>query len=299
MLLCTPIMIRLSNGHSFEYVASGGSLGFAGRGWPWEHPLRWLGLLDSRLFTVVTKTLTKKSRKGNLNLLHPWTCIRLVPGGTVNSVALTNHGLDWWIKKIGPTISRQRGALVCSIFGDTAAEVAEMAGQLNSVDLVAVEINASCPNVSGSDLQRDPQAVIDACHLAKKVCRHPLLLKLSVLHDVERIIPAVADCIEALDINLVPWAMVYPDKISPLAHLGSGGVSGRAAQPYNWDLVKRMVATRKIPVIGPGVWEYRDIARIRALGASAISFGSIFLRYPWRPTNYIRRDQREHIVNRA
>jgi dihydroorotate dehydrogenase len=98
---------------------------------------------------------------------------------------------------------------------------------------------------------------------------------------------------------LVPWKVAFPNAKSPIEHLGSGGVSGRAAQPFNWALVKRMVAAGNIPVIGPGVWEYEDIGRIRQLGARAASFGSIFLRYPWRPTAYVRRDMAERLARAA
>ena len=59
-------MIRLSNGREFEYMAASGALAYDGRGWWWEWPLRWCGLLDPSLFTIVTKTLTRHPRRGNL-----------------------------------------------------------------------------------------------------------------------------------------------------------------------------------------------------------------------------------------
>jgi dihydroorotate dehydrogenase (NAD+) catalytic subunit len=287
-------MIQLSNGHVLEYVASAGALAFDGRGWPWEHPLRWVGIIDPTLFTPITKTLTAAPREGNLKMWHPWTCIKLIPGGSVVAVALTNPGLPWWIRHIGPRINRKQQPQVCSILGDTPQEVASMAESLNSVDLAAVEINASCPNVSSSNLLTNSQAVIEACQLAKGRCRHPLLLKLKVTHDAETIVPAVASYIEALDINLVPWQIVYPGRKSPLERLGGGGVSGRAAQEHNWAFMRKLIAIGSIPVIGPGVWDYADIARIREQGAKAVSFGSIFMTYPWRPTAYVRRDIAEH-----
>ncbi len=286
-------MIRLSNGHVLEYVASAGALAFDGRGWLWEHPMRWVGILQPELFTPITKTLTAAPREGNLRMWHPWTCIKLIPGGSVVAVALTNPGLPWWIEHVAPSVSRSRQPLVCSILGDTPQEVADMAASLNDVDLAAIEINASCPNVCSSNLLTDSQAVIEACRLAKERCRHPLLLKLKVTHDAEAILPAVAPYVEAIDINLVPWSMAFPEKRSPLARLGGGGVSGRAAQPKNWEFLRRLVGIGSVPVIGPGVWEYGDIAKVRAMGAQAVSFGSIFLRYPWRPTAYVRRDLAE------
>jgi dihydroorotate dehydrogenase len=84
--------------------------------------------------------------------------------------------------------------------------------------------------------------------------------------------------------------MIFPDKPSPLAHLGGGGVSGRVAQPFTWKLVKDLVALSETPVIGPSVWRYQDIAELRLLGAKAISFGSLFMSRPWRPTLFVRRE---------
>jgi len=75
-----------------------------------------------------------------------------------------------------------------------------------------------------------------------------------------------------------------------LAHFGGGGVSGQSAQPHTWRLVKRLSDISSIPVIGPSVWKFEDMASIRHLGARAISFGSIFLRYPWRPNVFISED---------
>ena len=59
-------MITLSNGHSFEYMIASGALGFDGKGWIWERPLVWLGLVRPDLFTVVIKTLTRNPRPGSL-----------------------------------------------------------------------------------------------------------------------------------------------------------------------------------------------------------------------------------------
>jgi dihydroorotate dehydrogenase len=75
-----------------------------------------------------------------------------------------------------------------------------------------------------------------------------------------------------------------------LAHLGGGGVSGKAAQPRTWGLLETLVGLTDIPVCGPSVWNYQDIAELRTLGASAIDFGSVIMPYPWRPTLYAMRD---------
>src|SRR5580658_6822350 len=99
-------MIPLSNGHRLDYLAASGALAYDGQGWPWEWPLRWAGLIDPRLFTVVTKTLTFQRRRGNLRWHKPWECVALIPGGAVNKVGLTNPGFRWWCSHVGPRVRR-------------------------------------------------------------------------------------------------------------------------------------------------------------------------------------------------
>lgn len=282
-------MIRLSNGHQFEYMAASGALAFDGRGWPWEQPLRWLGLLDPRLFTIVIKSLTRHPRKGNLRWTHPLGCVRCVPRGTVNAIGLTNPGIDWWCGAIGPRVAQRGLQLVGSITGDDPGELVYMARALDPFPLVGLELNASCPN-SAAEMISNNQLVIDAARRVQAATRHPLLLKLSVVHDYVTIAKALEGCAQAIAINSVPWNLVYGDQPSPLARLGGGGVSGAAAQAFTWQMVQQLAASTTIPVIGPGVWEYADLERLRRLGARAISFGAIFLRYPWRPTRFVRHD---------
>lgn len=284
-------MIYLSNGHRFEYVAASGSLSFDGTGWPWEWPLKWIGLLDPSLFTVIIKTLTFKPKKGELRWWNPFRCIRFLPEGVVNAVGLTNPGIEWWCREIGPKIDQKKIPIVGSIFSDDIWELVEMAAMLNDFDLVGLEINASCPNTK-SDLLENTEKVIQGCRVVKKVTRFPIFLKLSVVHDIKTIIPQVKKIIEVIDINSVPWDIVFPDKKSPLFRLGGGGVSGKAAQLFTWKFVKEIVELTSIPVIGPSVWDFSDIEKLRQVKAKAISFGSIFTRYPWRPTGFIRKDMK-------
>lgn len=281
-------MITFSNGHSFEYIAASGALGFDGRGWLWERPLRWAGLLDSSLFTVVVKTLTRYPRKGNLRWRNPFECVRFLRGGVANAVGLTNPGVEWWCEKIGTSIDSRKIPIIVSIAGEPR-ELAEMAEMLNSFDLVGLEINASCPNV-GECLIDNTQQTMEGLRWVKKISRFPIILKLSVVKNVETIARQTDGLVEALSINSVPWSVIFPNRPSPFVHLGTdGAVSGSIVQWYNWHLAARLVRISKIPVIGPDIWDYDDIAMIREFGVKAISFGSVFLRYPWRPTLFVKR----------
>ena len=215
-------MIRLSNGHMFEYMTASGALGYDGKGWPWERPLCSLGLLDPTLFTSVIKTLTINPTVGNLRWYNPMHCIRFIKGGIVNAVGLTNPGIDWWCKTIGPTLNSKKIPIVASILGEPE-ELAQMAGALNGFDIVGLEINASCPNSKKCNLS-DATRVISSCNAVKSSTSLPLILKLSVTHDFVKIVRSVENMVDAFSINSVPWALVFPDKQSPLSSLGRRGV---------------------------------------------------------------------------
>jgi len=285
-------MIRLSNSLQFEYVTASGTLGFDGMGYPWEWPFRWLGFLNPSLFTVVIKTLTSKPRKGNLRWFNPFRCIRLFPGGVVNAIGLTNPGIEWWCRKIGPYVNQAKIPLIGSIFSNDIKELAAMVTMLNDFDLVGLEINASCPSIEG-DFLENTEKVVKSCQAAKEKSRFPLILKLSVVHNIEIIVPQLEGIVEAISINSVPWSFVFPNRKSPLAHFGGGGISGKIAQPFTWGFVEKLVKTTSIPVIGSSVWDFSDIEKLRKLGAKAVSFGSVFLKYPWRPTMFIHKDERK------
>jgi dihydroorotate dehydrogenase (NAD+) catalytic subunit len=284
-------MIRFSNGCAFEYMTASGALSFDGKGWSWEQPWCWIGLLDPTLFTSVTKTLTLRPTEGNLRWYNPFRCLRLVCGGVVNAVGLSNPGIDWWCKEVGSSIDSTKISLVASIFGEPE-ELAEMARILNGFDLVGLEINASCPNTKTCILH-DTAKVIASCKAIKSNSSLPLILKLSVTHDIPQIVREVGNFVEAFSINSVPWAIAFPNCRSPLEHLGGGGVSGKAAQPFTWDLVKEITGLTTIPVIGPSVWDFDDLEKVRGLGAKAVSFGSIFMCHPWRPTLYVRKELKQ------
>lgn len=287
-------MITLSNGHSFEFAAASGALAFDGEGWPWEKPLRWVGWLKPELFTIVVKSLTLKPRRGNLRWYNPLRCVRLLGEGTVNAVGLTNPGIDEWVKEIYPKIEKSPWSFVCSIAGENIQEFMEMALRLKACKaLKAIEINASCPNSPG-ELQGNTQAVIDAAKALKYVTDLPLMLKLSFTHDYVAIAKALEGTIEAININSVPWSSAFPEKKSPLEHFGGGGVSGKIVQKFTWKMVEDLARETSIPVIGASVWEYDDIQKCFDLGAKAIAFGSIFLRYPWRPTRFVQRWKKTH-----
>ena len=282
-------MITLSNGHQFEFSVASGALGFDGRGYLWEWPFCVAGLIDPAFFTIVAKTVTLQPRTGNLRWSHPWSVVSwLRGGGVVNAIGLTNPGIDAWVEQYYPIAKARRWSLAVSIAAEGEAELREMASRLEPLSLPFIELNASCPNTA-SELLENTARVVGLCKALKDATRHPIVVKLSVVHDYRAIAQATEGVVEAISINSVPWEVFDPRSKSPLAKFGGGGVSGKIAQPFTWKMARELSRTTKTPVIAAGVWQYDDIKKLLNLGAKAVAFGSIFLRYPWRPTRFVKR----------
>lgn len=289
-------MITLTNGHKFKFMTASGALAYDGRGWPWEKPLGWVNLLDTTLFTNVTKTLTRQRREGNLRWSRPWSVVKsLHGGGVVNAIGLTNPGIDWWLEAVAPKI-QENFHLVASIEARDEMETAEMIQLLEGQRIRAIELNLSCPNTK-DHADRTTEKIVTIARHAARLSFVPLIAKLSYTQNYTAIAKELSKeaKVQALSVNSIPWAAIFPDCPSPLARYGGGGVSGRVIQDYTWDMVEELAIATNIPVIGPSVWEYEDIQRVTDKGAKAVSFGSVFVRHPWRPTAYVRRWIRENV----
>jgi len=302
-------MITLSNGYAFKYMVASGALAFDGKGWLWERPLVWLGLIKPQLFAVAIKTLTRHRLLGNLRWWKPWNCVRLIPDGSVNKVGLTNRGVEWWCKKIGPYLNFQKFSLVGSIFGNEK-ELVEMAIMLNQFDFVAIEVNVSCPN-SGHEMEMT-EMVVRSVKAVRSASRHPVIVKVSVDQDFLTIARELVGTAEAISLNSVPWKTAFPNgPRSPLWKLekkvggGGGGVSGKPAQKYNWPAVEALVKQGSLPVICSSIMEFADLERVKKLGPQAVSFGAIHLPTkgkPWtlltnpcKPTSIVRKEIKENV----
>jgi len=309
-------MITFSNGHRFEYMVASGALAFDAKGWFWERILVWLGFIKTELFTIVIKSLTRYERRGNLCWWKPWTwlpfspwsCTRLIMGGAVNKVGLTNPGIEWWCKYVAPKIDFKKYNIIVSIFGDEQ-ELVEMADMLNQFNIVGIEVNYSCPN---ADHENQTEDIIRSIKAVKCVTRHPVIAKLSVDQDYLAIARGLQGVAEAISLNSVKWEIVFSDdQKSPLNRLekriggGGGGVSGKPAQKYNWKAVKEIAEQGLILVIAPSIMEFEDLNYVRKLGAKAVSFGTIHLPSypiwlkPWtiftnptKPTRFVRREMK-------
>lgn len=273
-------MILLPNGRSVDFLCAAGALGFDGRGYPWEWPFVWTGLLRPQDLTVITKTLTYRAQQGNFRWWKPWDTFRLIPGGTVNTLGLPNMGYEEWIRSVYPKVRHHRGGVIVSISPRNAAEAEVMAGCLDGLrDLVAIEINLSCPNAS--DDYQNASVVTEA----RRATNHPLIAKLGHARCREGV-RKLADLVDAFDlINSVPWGDVFPERPSPLT-LG-GGVSGDPIRGYARRALRDVMPCPRPVISGGGIDSAREVSLRHSLGARAFSLGTLIARRPWRVSRLV------------
>jgi len=281
-------VIVFSNGEPVEFLTGSGALAYDGRGWIWEYPLRWMGILNPHEFTIVVKTLTLRPRKGNLRWYAPWRAVRLIPGGAVNAVGLTNPGIDWWIRTCYPRMRRMGLQMVVSVYPESVEEARAFAEKLRPLQIAAIELNASCPNVA--HCETDTVSHVHSLAVALREAGHPLIVKVGYDQPyvaIAQVVEGVAEAIHA--INTVPWRLVFPERRSPLARLGGGGVSGAPIRPFVREAVRRLREHTHLPIIaGGGIATLDDLEELWALGARAFSIGTLFLRTPWIPNRLVR-----------
>ena len=136
------------------------------------------GLVDlRRLGAILPKTITKSPRAGN----PPPRTVETT-AGLLNSIGLDNDGIELFIERQLPYLAGLGVKIIVSIAGKSQEEFVEMAARLDGLPGVdALELNISCPNVSGGvDFGTDPascQAVTAgvrrACNLAADRQTHP------------------------------------------------------------------------------------------------------------------------------
>ncbi len=135
------------------------------------------GLVDlQRSGAIVPKTVTAAPRAGNA----PWRTIE-TPSGMLNSIGLDNDGLEAFCQHHLPYLASLGAPTIVSIAGHDYDEFVAMAARLERAEgLAAIELNLSCPNVSGGvDFGIDAEMCRRVVAGARAACRWPILAKLT------------------------------------------------------------------------------------------------------------------------
>jgi len=234
------------------------------------------GLVDvGRLGAVLPKTITKEPRQGNA----PPRTVETA-AGMLNSIGLDNDGLESFIAILLPYLAELPTSVIVSIAARSGREFEEMAARLQEAAGVdALELNISCPNVSGGvDMGTNPAACEKVVAGCRKACSLPILVKLTPnVTDITEIAKAAeaggADAISlinTLSAMAVDWRARRP-------RLGNvfGGLSGPAIKPVALRAVCQVHRAVSIPLMGiGGIASIDDVMEFLVAGATAVQIGT-------------------------
>jgi dihydroorotate dehydrogenase (NAD+) catalytic subunit len=240
----------------------------------------------TRLGAVTVKSLAPYEWAGNpAPRLHP------EPGGAMlNSVGLQGPGVEHWVAhELGAL--RARGArVIASLWGRTVDDFVVGAKMLAPAvhDLVAVELNVSCPNLEDRArmFAHSPEATGAVVRAVAEVdLRVPLLAKLSPnTFEIVDVARAAVDA-GATGLTLVNTVLGFAidaERRAPVLGAGNGGLSGAPIKPVALRAVHDVTsALPGVPVIGTGgVTHGVDAVEMLLAGASAVGVGTATFREP-------------------
>jgi dihydroorotate dehydrogenase (NAD+) catalytic subunit len=198
----------------------------------------------------------------------------------LNSIGLDNDGLDAFIEKHLDWLLSLGTSLIVNIAGRNVDEFVSLARRLDDFPrIAALELNISCPNVSGGvDFGTDPQLAAELVGSVRAATRHPVIAKLtpnvtSIVSIAEAAAAAGADAVSL--VNTFQGLAVDWRQRRPILGAGFGGLSGPAIKPLALRAVWQVARTVRIPIIGVGgIASIDDVMDYLVCGASAVQVGT-------------------------
>lgn len=229
----------------------------------------------SRLGAILPKTITALPRIGNA----PWRTVE-VSAGLLNAIGLDNDGVETFIDHHLPYLRGVGTSIIVSVAGRTADDFVELAQRVGDHDgVAAIELNLSCPNVSGGvDFGTDPGSCRRVVQAVRQRCRVPILAKLTPnVTSIADIARGAADggadavCL----VNTVLAMAIDWRKRRPMLGNVMGGMSGPAIKPIALRCVHQVRSAVDVPIIGiGGIANLDDVMQFIVAGASAIQIGT-------------------------
>jgi dihydroorotate dehydrogenase (NAD+) catalytic subunit len=229
----------------------------------------------ARLGGIIPKTITPAPRIGN----PPPRTVE-TPSGLLNSIGLDNDGLDAFLAKHLDYLVSLGTAIIANIAGHDRDEFLRMAERLDScAGLAGIELNISCPNVSGGvDFGVDPEMTAAVVRGVRGVCRLPVIAKLTPnVTDITAIARSAAEAgADAVTIaNTFQGMAIDWRRRKPVLGNVVGGLSGPAIKPIVLRMVWQVARQVPIPIIAVGgIQCLDDMLEYLVAGASAVQIGT-------------------------
>ena len=230
----------------------------------------------ARLGAIIPKTVTLEPREGN----QPWRTVE-TSAGLLNSIGLDNDGISAFLQHHLPYLEQLDCPIIVSLAGRTVEEYARLAVDVaNATGADGLELNISCPNVSGGvDFGANPDRCEDVVKAVRESCDLPIIAKLTP--NVTRIADIAAaaarggaDAVSL--INTVTGMAIDWRRRRPLLGNVIGGLSGPAIKPIALRCVYQVRQEVDIPIVGiGGIATMDDVMEFLVAGASAIQLGTV------------------------
>ena len=258
----------------------------------------------SRLGAVVVKSVTLEPREG-----LPTPRMTETASGMLNAIGLQNPGIDAWMARDLAWLQERDIPTVVSIAGTSVDEFAQVARKLRRAgNVVALEVNLSCPNVEhrGLVFACDRTAASDVLAAVRREADVPVWGKLtSDVTDIVDVARAVVDAgADGLTlINTVLGMGIDASTGRPALYNTYGGLSGPAIKPIALRNVHQIhSALPEVPIVGcGGACTAVDVVEFVRAGASAVQIGTAAFVDPFvhaTVTTELRRWCADHDVDR-
>ncbi|MCA9045485.1 MAG: dihydroorotate dehydrogenase [Planctomycetaceae bacterium] len=238
----------------------------------------------SQLGGIIPKTITQEPRIGN----PPPRTVE-TSAGMLNSIGLDNDGLEVFIEKHIPYLLSLPTAAFANIAGREVEEFAQMAERLDAWStpkpeaglnaLAGLELNISCPNVSGGvDFGTNPDSARKVVAAVRNATSLPVIAKLTpnITNIVEIAQAAKEGGADAVSlVNTFQGMAINWRTRKPILGRILGGLSGPAIKPLALRCVWQVSHAVDIPIIGiGGIQSIDDVMEFLVAGASAVQIGT-------------------------
>jgi dihydroorotate dehydrogenase (NAD+) catalytic subunit len=250
-------------------VAASGTFGYG---------TEFASLADLSYFgAIILKAVSLEPRTGN-----PYPRIVETPSGMLNTIGLENPGVKTFVDQKLPEASELGVPLIANLVGNRIEDYVELAKILDGQDaLMALEINASCPNVDHGymSFSADTGVLSELVSSVKAVTHKPLIAKLSPnVTDIGLLAKSAMNSgADILDLSNTFLGMsICVDTRKSRVSRDYAGLSGRAIRPLALRIVHQVASGLHCPIIGTGgIYTTNDAIEFLIAGASSVSLGTV------------------------
>lgn len=250
------------------------------------------------LGAVSVKGLTYNPKDGN-----PGQRVLEAPSGMINSVGLQNPGVRAFLENELEFLRGKDIAVIANINAESVDGYVKIAEAVDAhVD--AVELNISCPNVSGGGMAfgSSETATREVVSAVRRAVKKPLIVKLTPnvtdISEIAHICEAEGADVLSL-INTVTGLLFDPRTGRLPLERAFGGMSGPAVRAIALKAIYSVKSRCGLPILGMGgIASARDVLDFLRAGASAVAIGTAIFRDPLLPKK-IDEDLRAEVKRRG